>query len=436
MIVVRADPVICGHSGEARNLAEVALTRGFDDVRLLTWPIATLQAAGLPLKPVDRLQPYSAGIAVERPEAVGDYRVPDGRHMAGLTGRLVELLAEPVPTTCLSMYLAPHANVVMDAVTAARAAGLLSDVHTIAKAVGSDVTNVIRSSLREHRFGAAIAQLTTFLAHDEVVAVSEYTREQIVVAAEAVDRHCGTLFAQQCRARVTVSYPPIDTSAYLDLDQKAVDAALARRGLQRAGYVLFLSRVTKAKGIHDLVAAYAASKARDLVKLVVAGTGPALAEIRELAAGDDRVVFLTDVDDDEKPLLMHGCAAYALPTKEEPDFVETFGIALTEKLLAGGGPVITALTGGTGEAVGDAAVIVEAGDVTALTAALDRVVLEMSDHERRSFERRGREHAMAFDRVRVFDDLFGPGTPPHAPGPTTIGAGELATLATDAGASE
>ena len=93
---MRADPVICGHSGEARNLAEVALTRGFDDVRLLTWPIATLQAAGLPLKPLDRLQPYSDGITVERPDAVGDYRVPDGRHLAGLVGRLVELLAEPV----------------------------------------------------------------------------------------------------------------------------------------------------------------------------------------------------------------------------------------------------------------------------------------------------------------------------------------------------
>ena len=55
VIAVRADPVICGHSGEARNLAEVALTRGYDDVRLLTWPIPTLQAAGLPLKPLDRL---------------------------------------------------------------------------------------------------------------------------------------------------------------------------------------------------------------------------------------------------------------------------------------------------------------------------------------------------------------------------------------------
>jgi len=406
VIVVRADPVICGHSGEARNLAEVALTRGYADVRLLTWPIATLQAAGLPLKPLDRLQPYSAGIAVERPEPVGDYRVPDGRHLAGLIGRLVELLAEPVPTTCLSMYLAPHANVVVDAVAAARAAGLASDVHTIAKAVGSDVTNVIRSCLRGGRFGAAAVTLTTFLAHDEVVAVSEYTREEIIRAAEAVDRHCGTRFAPEFSDRVTVSYPPIDAAAFLDTDLSTVDAALARRGLERDGYALFLSRVTRAKGVHDLVEAYAGSRARDRVKLVVAGTGPALAEVRALAAGDDRVVFLTDVDDDEKPLLMRGCATYVLPTKPEPDFVETFGIALAEKLLVGGGPVITTLTGGTGEAVGEAAVIVEAGDVAALRAALDRVVLEMPESERFRLERCGRDHALAFDRVRVFDDLF------------------------------
>jgi glycogen synthase len=424
VIVVRADPVICGHSGEARNLAEVALTRGFDDVRLLTWPIASLQAAGLPLKPLDRLQPYSPGITVERPEPVGDYRVPDGRHLAGLTGRLVELLSEPVPTTCLAMYLVPHANVVIDAVRSARDAGFAPDVHTIAKAVGSDITNVVQNCLREGRFGAAAFLLTTFLAHDEVVAVSDFTRDEIVLAAEAVDLHCGTRFAAECDSRVTVSYPPIDTSAYLEVDAAAVDAALARRGLERDGYVLFLSRVTKAKGVHDLIEAYAASRARDRVKLVIAGTGTALAEARALAASlpglVDRVVFLTDVDDDEKPLLMHGCATYALPTKPEPDFVETFGIALAEKLLTGGGPVITTLTGGTGEAVGDTTVIVEAGNVAALADALDRVVLEMSEHERRSLERRGREHALAFDRVRVFDDLFRPG-----PGTATVVPVEL-----------
>ncbi|WP_436498985.1 glycosyltransferase [Actinokineospora sp. HUAS TT18] len=406
VIVVRADPVICGHSGEARNLAEVALTRGFTDVRLLTWPIPALQAAGLPLKPLDRIMPYSAGITVERPEPVGDYRVPDGRYLAGLTGRLVELLAEPIPTTCLSMYLMPHTAVVTDAVAAARAAGYAPDVHTMAKAVGSDVTNVIRNCLREGRFGAAVALFTTFLANDEVLAVSEYTRDEIIASAEEVDAFCGTRLADECRDRVSVSYPPIDTAAYVDLDLSHVDEALRRRGLERDGYVLFLSRVARAKGVHDLVAAFARSRARSRVKLVVAGNGPALDEVRAQARDDDRIVFLTDVDDDEKPLLMRGCAAYALPTRPEPDFVETFGIALTEKMLAGGGPVITTITGGTGEAVGDTAVIVAAGDVDGIAAAIDRVVLEMSPDERLRMAARAREHALSFDRVRVFDDLF------------------------------
>ena len=406
VIVVRADPVICGHAGEARNLAEVALTRGFDDVRLLTWPIPALQAVGLPLKPLDRLLPYSDGITVERPEAVGDYRVPDGRHLAGLTGRLVDLLTEPVPTTCLSMYLAPHTAVVADAVAAARAAGFAPDVHTVAKAVGSDVTNVIRSCLRDGRFGAAIVLFTTFLSSDRVVAVSEYTRDQIVASAEQLDAHSGTRFAPECRRRVTVSYPPIDSAAYLDLDDAEVDAALARRGLRRDGYVLFLSRVARAKGIYDLVSAFARARCRSQVPLVVAGTGPALEHVRAMALEDERVLFLPDVDDAEKPLLMRGCAAFVLPTKPEPDFVETFGIALAEKMLAGGGPVITTDTGGTREAVGDTAVIVEAGDVAALRDAMDRVVLEMSAHDKQVLERRARDHAMTFDRVRVFDDLF------------------------------
>jgi glycogen(starch) synthase len=406
VIAVRADPVICGHSGEARNLAEVALTRGFTDVRLLTWPVPALEAAGLPLKPLDRLLPYSPGITVERPGPVGDYRVPDGRFQAGLTGRLVELLAEPVPTVCLSMYLVPHTAVMVDAVRSVRAAGFDPDVHTIAKAVGSDVTNVIKSCLRDGSFGAAIALFTTFLANDEVTAVSEYTRDEIITSAEEVDAKCGTDFAEKCRRRVTVSYPPIDTGAYLDLDGEAVDAALAARGLARDGYILFLSRVARAKGICDLISAYGRMRCRSGVRLVVAGTGPALAHARAMAAQDDRVVFLSDVDDTEKALLMRGCAAYVLPTKPEPEFVETFGIALTEKMLAGGGPVVTTLTGGTGEAVGDTAVIVEPGDIVALAAAVDVAVLEMSAGERKERERRARAHALSFDRARVFDGLF------------------------------
>jgi glycosyltransferase involved in cell wall biosynthesis len=175
--------------------------------------------------------------------------------------------------------------------------------------------------------------------------------------------------------------------------------------------VLFLSRVARAKGIYDLVAAFAQARCRSQVKLVVAGTGPALEHVQAMAAEDERVVFLPDVDDAEKPLLMRGCAAFALPTKPEPEFVETFGIALAEKMLAGGGPVITTTTGGTGEAVGDTAVIVEAGDVAGLAEAVDRVVLDMSAHDKQILERRARDYAMSFDRVRVFDDLFSDPSP-------------------------
>jgi glycosyltransferase involved in cell wall biosynthesis len=414
VIVVRADPVICGHSVEARNLAEVALTRGFDDVRILTWPLDVLERSGLPMKPLDSVLPYSAGITVERPDPVGDYRVPDGRHLAGLTGRLIELFTDGVPTVCLSMYLTPHANVVVDAVRAARSAGFGFEVRTIAEAVGSDITNVARNCLASGQIGAAALLFSTYLANDKCVAVSQYTRELIVASAREVDRRCGTRFAEECERRVSVSYPAIDTPTYLNLDPAAADAALSRRGLERDRYVLFLSRVTRAKGADDLVHAFRACAARESHLLVIAGNGPALEQVRSVTGGDDRVVFLTDVGDDEKPLLMSGSAAFALPSKPAPDFVETFGIALVEKMLAGGGPIITTDTGGIPEAVGDTALRVPAGDIAALAATIDHAVLQMSADERADLSLRAARHAMQFDRAAVFDRLFQDLTVPAA----------------------
>ena len=38
--------MICGHSGEARNLAEAALHPGFNEVRIVTWPLERLTPPG------------------------------------------------------------------------------------------------------------------------------------------------------------------------------------------------------------------------------------------------------------------------------------------------------------------------------------------------------------------------------------------------------
>lgn len=409
VIVVRADPVICGHSGEARNLAEAALVRGFTEVRIVTWPIARLIETGLPLKPLDGIAPYSEGIVVERPEAVGDYKVPDGRYLSGLTGRLVELFTDGVPTLAMSLYLSPHTIAIADAVRAAEATGLPVNVTTIAEAVGSDVTNVVRSCVEENRFGAAAHVLSAYLSSDVPVAVSDYTRRLIIESAEAIDARHGTHFAAQCTERVAISYPAINTAEFLDPDPTDVAAKLTRRGLVAGEYVLFLSRLAQAKGVDDLIDGFAASRECDGLTLVIAGNGPEAQMLRDHAATSDaaeRITFFDDVDDDERSALMAGCAAFVLPTKPRPEFTETFGIALVEKMLSGGGPVITTETGGVGEAVGDTALIVPVDAPAAIAAALDQA-MRMPEPERQLLAHRARNHAMQFDRALVLDRLLG-----------------------------
>lgn len=409
VIVVRADPVICGHSGEARNLAEAALVRGFTEVRIVTWPIARLIETGLPLKPLEGIAPYSDGIFVERPEPVGDYKVPDGRFLSGLTGRLVELFTDGVPTLAMSLYLSPHTIAIADAVRAAEVTGLPVNVTTIAEAVGSDVTNVVRSCVEENRFGAAAHVLSAYLGCDVPVAVSDYTRRLIIESAEAIDARHGTHFAAQCTERVAISYPAINTAEFLDPDPADVAAKLARRGLVAGEYVLFLSRLAQAKGVDDLIDGFAASRECDRLRLVIAGNGPEAQMLHDYAAESPaaaRITFFDDVDDDERSALMAGCAAFALPTKPRPEFTETFGIALVEKMLSGGGPVITTETGGVGEAVGDTALIVPVDAPEAIAEALDRV-MRMPEPDRQALAHCARNHAMQFDRALVLDRLLG-----------------------------
>ncbi len=141
---------------------------------------------------------------------------------------------------------------------------------------------------------------------------------------------------------------------------------------------------------------------------MIAGNGPQAEELHALAArtsAADRIVFLDDVDDDEKPELMAGCSAFVLPSKPRPEFVETFGIALVEKMLAGGGPVITTDTGGIGEAVGDTAKIVPVDCPVSITEALDWA-MSLPEEERAAMAERARLHALQFDRMQVFDRLL------------------------------
>ena len=103
---------------------------------------------------------------------------------------------------------------------------------------------------------------------------------------------------------------------------------------------------------------------------------------------------------------MYGCYAWCLPSKPRPEFVETFGIAVAEKMLAGGlGPVITTSTGGIPEASGGNCLEHLAGDIDSLRDCLNRVA-SMSDAERKALSERARRFAYQFDRRNVLTKLL------------------------------
>ncbi|MEM6279160.1 MAG: glycosyltransferase family 4 protein [Verrucomicrobiota bacterium] len=409
ILVVRADPIICGHSTEARNLAEAAIARGFQSVHIVSYPIETLQNSQLPLKPLDTISPYSDGITVDRPEPIGDYKVLDGRLGYAISGQLVDLLHKlPGRTIIMDLYLVPHGQMVINAVDSFRGLRHEPNVVTIGEAVGSDITNVVTNALASGQTGAAQVVLSNYLQHDLPVAVSQFTKDMIVDAGHKVDAEMGTDFAERLRERVEISFPAIDTGAYTNIEKnpERVDEVLAERQLEKDGYVMFLSRIAPAKGVDDLIEAYKSSELYGHKKLIICGNGPMKEEIQTLAATDSNIRVLDDVSDVEKGVLMHGAFAYCLPSKPRPEFIETFGIAVAEKMLAGGlGPVITTRTGGIPEATGGHCLEHGAGNVSELRECLNKAYF-MTEEERIELSQRAREFALNFDRAAILNNLI------------------------------
>ena len=110
----------------------------------------------------------------------------------------------------------------------------------------------------------------------------EYTRQLVIAAAEEIDARHGTNFADRGRERIVVSYPAVNTAAYLQPPAE-VAMRLAARGLTPGCYGLYLSRLAQAKGVDDVIAGFTQSSSCSDRSLIIAGNGPQAAELRALA---------------------------------------------------------------------------------------------------------------------------------------------------------
>jgi glycosyltransferase involved in cell wall biosynthesis len=160
------------------------------------------------------------------------------------------------------------------------------------------------------------------------------------------------------------------------------------------GYILFMGTLDARKNIGGLLRAYGQLLSRNAAvpRLIIAGgTTPDAAKWLEQIeqpplAG--HVEYLGYVAADRRESLFRGARVFVLPS-----FEEGFGLPALEAMAAGV-PVVASNRGALPEVIGDAGLLIDPDDTTALSAALERII--SGDTLRQHLSHLGLERAKMF----------------------------------------
>src|SRR2546426_8015158 len=226
---------------------------------------------------------------------------------------------------------------------------------------------------------------------DAVIAVSEATRRDVVERLGVPEE------------RVTVIPEAVD-DAFAPPTRDEARRIVRERFAIPARYVLYVGQFDPRKNVHGLLRAFASAAARDPdLRLVIAGDLGRLASfLRDALATEhvprERVVLAGYVDEGTLAALYAGaeCLLHAA-------LLEGFGLTALESLAAGT-PVVAFAGGAVAEVVGDAGLLVRAGDDEALAGALGRLLDDSS--LRASLAGRAHARADAFSWDRAADETL------------------------------
>lgn len=184
------------------------------------------------------------------------------------------------------------------------------------------------------------------------------------------------LYREKC-----VVVPNCANSERITVSEKARRAAAEIRARNGEKIVLFaLGRHVPYKGMEYLVRASRLLGAN--YRIYIGGTGKLTPMLKELAAGDDKIVFLGKVDDDSRVAYTLACDIFCFPSVTKN---EAFGLALVEA-MALGKPAVTFTIAGSGvnyvSLNGVTGIEAENGDVPAYADAIERLAEDPSLRER------------------------------------------------------
>ncbi len=235
---------------------------------------------------------------------------------------------------------------------------------------------------------------------DAIIAVSEWTRRDAVRLYGIPED------------KISVIYEGVDPRFRR---QVAEQIAATRRcyGLPER-YILYVGTIEPRKNLIALLEAYALLRSQhavaDSCRLVFVGKKgwlyePFFRRLRELAL-TDQVIITGFVPDDDLPALYAGADVFVFPS-----IYEGFGLPVLEA-MACGTPVVCSNASSLPEVAGEAALMVDAGDVAGLASAIRRVI---EDHDlRASLSARGVVQAQRFTweetarrTLTVYEKVYG-----------------------------
>jgi len=198
----------------------------------------------------------------------------------------------------------------------------------------------------------------------------------LITDSEATRREVVEYFGLPVSSVVAV--PLASGGAFKPRSEVETRSVLERFGLTHGRYLLYVGTIEPRKNLGVLLDAYAGLPAvlRERYPLVLAGyrgwkSEALLARIGQLRSRG-MVHYLDYVEEENLPILFSGARAFAYPS-----LYEGFGLPVLEA-LGSGIPVVCSNATSLPEVAGDAALLVEGGDVDATRNALEKALADES----------------------------------------------------------
>lgn len=224
---------------------------------------------------------------------------------------------------------------------------------------------------------------------DKIITISQYSKKDIIKFLGVEEGKIGVITLS-----VSKNYYPITSG---------LKETLAKYGIKDK-FIFYFGNFNPHKNLRSLLEAYKIlpEEIRNSYKLVIGGKKNKYYRnffklIQDLDI-KERVIFTDFIPEEDLPCLYRAAEVFVFPS-----FYEGFGLPLLEA-MACGTPVIASNTSSLPEVVGDAAILIEPGNVSELSKAIEKVITD--ENIRKDLVNKGLNRVKSFSVEKTAGEIL------------------------------